>query len=252
MRVSQEVMSVLDRATCDGNALSLVALGNLDRKLYTDTNKVLEAAGGKWNRKAKAHLFEGLASDAIEPIILTGEIVSVRQELQQFYTPADLAERVIAEANIGKRMAVLEPSAGRGALALPAAAAGGLVLCYELDARNCDALVKASATAPARLDMVLQLDFLSTNPGPHYDRVVMNPPFTRDQDIKHVEHALRFLKPGGRLVAIMSGGIIFRQGRAAAFRARVAEMGGTITPLPADSFKTSGTSVNTCLVVIDV
>ena len=247
MRVSQEVMSVLDRATCDGNALSLVALGALDRKLYTDTNKVLEAAGGKWNRKAKAHLFEGLASEAIEPIILTGEIVSVRQELQQFYTPADLAERVIAEADLQPGMSVLEPSAGRGALAAPAFLAGCLVHCVEKDERNVHIL------ASTAFEQVVHGDFLACEPtAGSYDRVLMNPPFTRDQDIKHVEHALRFLTPGGRLVAIMSGGITFRQGRAAAFRARVAEMGGTITPLPADSFKASGTSVNTCLVVIDV
>lgn len=249
MRVSQEVMSVLDRATCDGNALSLVALGNLDQKLYTDTNKVLEAAGGKWNRKAKAHLFEGLASDAIEPIILTGEIVSVRQELQQFYTPAALAERVIAEARIEPGMRVLEPSAGRGALALPAVALGARVSAYEIDRKNSDFLID---TLPPTCGT--GHDFLQADPeiDGGFDRVVMNPPFTRDQDIKHVEHALRFLKPGGRLVAIMSGGVTFRQGRAAAFRARVAEMGGTIVPLPADSFKASGTSVNTCLVVIDV
>jgi DNA polymerase-3 subunit beta len=31
----------------------------------------------------------------------------------------------------------------------------------------------------------------------------MNPPFTRDQDLLHVEHALKFLAPGGILVAIL-------------------------------------------------
>ncbi|OAH41023.1 hypothetical protein AX289_30590 [Methylorubrum populi] len=249
MRVSQEVISVLDRATCDGNALSLVALGNLDRKLYADTNKVLEAAGGKWNSKAKAHLFEGLASEAVEPIILTGEIVSQKVEFQQFYTPLDLAQRVVGEAKIEPDMTVLEPSAGLGALAKAAWACHGKVTSVEIDRKSCEKL--AANVHVDGFGPVICADFLQQDPHPSFDRVVMNPPFTRDQDIRHVEHALRFLRPGGRLVAIMSGGIIFRQGRAAAFRARVAEMGGTITPLPADSFKASGTSVNTCLVVID-
>lgn len=247
MRVSQDVLVVLDRATCEGNVLSLTAVGKLDRKLYTDTNKALEAAGGKWNRKAQAHLFEGDAAAAIEPIILTGEIVSVRQELQQFYTPADLAARVIAEARLIPGLRVLEPSAGRGALAAPAFLAGCLVHCVDLDDRNVHLL------ASIAFEQVVHGDFLKSEPTEGvYDRVVMNPPFTRGQDIAHVEHAMRFLKPGGRLVAIMSGGILFRAGRQAAFRQRIMDLGGTIAALPADSFKASGTNVATCLVTLDM
>jgi hypothetical protein len=63
---------------------------------------------------------------------------------------------------------------------------------------------------------------------------------------------LRFLKPDGRLVAIMSAGVSFRQDkRTTAFRKLVEERGGMIEPLPEDSFKESGTSVNTVLVVVD-
>jgi predicted RNA methylase len=240
-------LAVLDRATCEGNALSLLALGHLDRKLYADTDKALQAAGGKWNRKAKAHLFEGDAAAAIEPIILTGEIVSLKQELQQFYTPPDLARRVITLAGIVPGLTVLEPSAGRGALAAEALLAGGLVDCVEIDARN---VVMLCSTPYAG---VVEGDFLAQAPKRSWDRVVMNPPFTRDQDVKHVLHALRFVKAGGRLVAIMSAGITFRTTRMSpAFRGRVAEMGGTIELLPEGTFKASGTGVNTCLVVINV
>ncbi len=34
----------------------------------------------------------------------------------------------------------------------------------------------------------------------------MNPPFANGQDIKHITHALRYLSPGGRLVAICANG----------------------------------------------
>ncbi|SFJ68531.1 N-6 DNA methylase [Methylobacterium brachiatum] len=248
MRVSQDVLAVLDRASCEGNALSLVALGKLDRKLYADINKALEAAGGKWNRKAQAHLFEGDAAEAIEPIILTGEIVSVRQELQQFDTPPDLAARVVAEARISPDMSVLEPSAGLGALVRAAVAAGGNVHCIELDAKRADGL----ALDVGDIIDVLHADFLACEPGAVHDRVVMNPPFTKGQDIAHVEHAMRFLKPGGRLVAIMSGGILYRAGKQAAFRQRIMDLGGTIAQLPADSFKASGTNVSTCLVSLNM
>lgn len=75
MRIENDVLTVLARAQTDGNALRLV--GQLDRKLYERVNKVLEAAGGKWNRKAKAHLYEGGAAEAMEQIILTGEARAV-------------------------------------------------------------------------------------------------------------------------------------------------------------------------------
>jgi len=249
MRVSQDVLDVLDRATCDGNTLSLASVGKLDRALYTATNKALEAAGGKWSRKAQAHLFDGKAAEAIEPIILTGEIVSLRQELQQFYTPLDLAQRVAGAAKIEPDMHVLEPSAGQGALAKAAWACHGKVTSVEIDRKNCEvlaAIVHIDGFGP-----VICADFLQQHPEPTYDRVLMNPPFTRGQDIDHVEHAIRFLKPGGRLVAIMSGGILSRTGRQAAFRQRVADLGGALAALPADSFKASGTNVATCLVTLD-
>ena len=49
-------------------------------------------------------------------------------------------------------------------------------------------------------------DFLSYAPtGVRYDRIVMNPPFEKRQDTRHIDHALDLLAPGGRLVAIASG-----------------------------------------------
>ena len=37
-----------------------------------------------------------------------------------------------------------------------------------------------------------------------YDRIIANPPFTKNQDIDHVMQMWNFLKPGGRIVSIMS------------------------------------------------
>src|SRR3546814_5430905 len=73
MKIDQQVLQVLSNASVDGHMLFLN--GQLDRNLYTRTNKVLEAAGGKWNRKAKAHVFEQPASDRVEQMLLTGDIV---------------------------------------------------------------------------------------------------------------------------------------------------------------------------------
>src|SRR3972149_847602 len=53
--IPEEVLVVLRRAVIEGTRLRIVE--QLDRKLYVAVNKGLEAAGGKWDRKAKAHTF---------------------------------------------------------------------------------------------------------------------------------------------------------------------------------------------------
>ena len=50
-------------------------------------------------------------------------------------------------------------------------------------------------------------DFLEMNGSiGDFDRIVMNPPFERGADIRHIRHAYEHLRPGGRLVAICAGG----------------------------------------------
>lgn len=245
MKVSTDVLTVLDRAETDGPRLVLT--GTLDRKLYLDTANVLEAAGGKWNRKERAHLFNGDAADIIEAVILTGEITSTKQQFGYFPTPAPIVQQLIGLADIQPGMRVLEPSAGRGAIALAAARAGAVVDCVEIQPDHANALVAHRE----RNITIITGDFLTTDPQPVYDRVVMNPPFAKEADLIHVKHAWEALKPGGRLVAVMSAGVTFRQtNRAVAFRSRLDALGGVLHPLPDGSFKESGTGVNTVIAVV--
>ncbi|MFI9598863.1 methyltransferase [Streptomyces sp. NPDC052043] len=245
MKVPTDVIQVLDRAQTDGPRLVLT--GTLDRKLYLDTAKVLEAAGGKWNRKERAHLFDGDAADAIETVILTGEVTSRKQQFGYFPTPVPVVQQLIDLAHIEPGMRVLEPSAGRGAIALAAVRAGAVVDCVEIQPDHANALVAHRE----RNITAITADFLATDPRPVYDRVVMNPPFARQADITHVKHAWQALKPGGRLVAVMSAGVTFRQTSAAvAFRSRLEALGGQIHPLPEGAFQESGTGVNTVIAVL--
>jgi len=39
-----------------------------------------------------------------------------------------------------------------------------------------------------------------------HDCVLMNPPFSKGQDVAHILHALKVLEAGGRLVAICANG----------------------------------------------
>lgn len=247
LKIQRDVMQVLDQAEMSGNNLSIAHLGQLDRKLYTDVDKVLKAIGGKWNRSAKAHVFDGPADDVIQPILETGEYSRTKQDLGQFDTPEPIVNLVIHLARIEPRMLVLEPSVGTGNLAAAAEALGAQVGAFEIDAKRLHA-----AKDRLSLDMgIRHSDFLSFKPEPIFDRVVMNPPFAKQADIDHVIHAMMWLKPGGRLVSVMSGGTIFRSNRKAVeFRAWVDSLGGTIEVLPSGSFDQSGTGVHTCVLVL--
>lgn len=245
MQIDAPVLAALSRATATGNALTLA--GQLDRKLYEQVAKVIEAAGGKWNRKAGAHLFATDASDRLEQILATGEVDLPKDEFNFFPSPAAVVARLLELARLRTGMSVLEPSAGRGDIAVACILARTKVTAHELMDANADFLISLSD-----FDMhVVRGDFLAAVPTEQFDRVVMNPPFMKQQDIRHVMHALKFLKPGGLLVSVMSASVAFRDNRLTqAFRDLVHLRGGDIEDLPPGSFKASGTMVNTVIVTI--
>ena len=246
MKIATDVLNVLDQAEADGNALRLV--GQLDRKLYEQTNKVLVEAGGKWNRAAKAHLFTGPASDAIEQIVLTGEIAT-QAEFGYFPTPGPVVKQLLDLADLRPGLEVLEPSAGQGAIAKALADAGCLVDCIELQQANAEVIHSGGYVRGLIVGDFLNMVHTEADSG--YDRIVMNPPFAKQQDIRHVTHALGFLRPDGLLVAVMSNGLTFRQNQTTRdFNALVAARGGRIVTLPDDAFLPSGTGVRTVIVVI--
>lgn len=244
MRVEDDVLAVLSRAETNGNALMLT--GQLDRRMYERANKVLEAAGGKWNRKARAHLFDDEAATRVDQIILSGEVEVPKDEFNFFPSPPSVVARLMELAGVQHGMRVLEPSAGKGAIAYACADAGATVDCYELMEANFVALA-----GDARLGAVRHMDFLAQAPEASYDRVVMNPPFAKQADIRHVLHALRFLKPGGLLVSVMAASVAFRDNKLTQdFRDLIRDRGGDIEALPEGAFKASGTMVRSLIVTI--
>jgi len=82
---------------------------------------------------------------------------------------------------------------------------------------------------------VLTANFLEHPATPTFDVVVMNPPFYGRHYVKHVQHALKFLKPGGTLVSILPATAHYDHG----------ELKGEWRDLPVGSFSESGTNVPT-------
>lgn len=116
MKVAEDVLAVLSRCRTAGNAVHLPE--QLDRKLYVAVNKVLEALGSKWNRKAQAHLLAGDAEGVLDTVLLTGTVTIASDEFGLFETPPPLADRLVNEIGVEVGHRVLEPSAGNGRIAL--------------------------------------------------------------------------------------------------------------------------------------
>ncbi len=240
--VARDVLEVLSLAAVEGMSVRLPE-GQLERKLYQAVDAVLRACGGKWTRRTKTHLFDVDPAALLGDVINTGK-VALAPDLGWFPTPEALAFELVRRADVRPGMVALEPSAGRGAIALELRGVGARVWCTEIDPGRATHL-RALGFA------VVEGDALAGPAARRYDRVVMNPPFARQADVDHVLRAHAQLAAGGLLVSVMGGGTAFRMDRKAVeFRAFVEAHGGTIEALPDGSFKESGTGVSTVVVTI--
>jgi len=240
--ITDEVKAVLADCTITEATASLPAT-QLERKLYEQVKKVLEGAGGKWSTKEQAFLFKRDPRTQLGLSLATGQVVSTKKTTQAFYTPATVVQRCLAHAPALAGLAVLEPSAGEGAFAEPLRAAGADVHCAEFDSESVKVLERKGFAVKAG-------DFLQMAPEYGlFDLVVMNPPFSKGQDMKHVAHAFKFLKPGGTLLAIISPTFQFgTTAPAKSFRAFVEANGGVVEEFEPGAFKESGTGVRTVLI----
>lgn len=209
--LSSGVRGLLRRSTVStANGIWFLALppGQLDRKLYVEVNRALEAAGGKWDRKVKGHVF---AKNPSPLLFGPSEVEDEQKKFQAYYTPPELARRVVELAQIKPGMLVLEPSAGEGALADEVHDLYGVqqfIRCVEVSQEATDVLLRKGFNT--RIGDFLSYAYPSNEFPLQFDRVVMNPPFTQQQDIKHVLHAIKFVRLGGILVAVMSPAFEFR------------------------------------------
>lgn len=252
IKLRPEIAEILQRSTLTGTTLKLPE--QLDRETYQQVNKVIVLAGGKWNRRSSLHVFEYGDMSDLKRAMSTGVAVDKKKLNQAFYTPCAVAERVAAAADIRVGQRILEPSAGRGALLTAICVAlGGWTnagstsfFAVELDPTSAKYL-----TVAFPMTFVIQGDFLKLGDDGaeiaenSFDRIIMNPPFTRGTDGKHIKHALRFLASGGLLVSVVAGGD--RQ-------ERFADLAGSRTwyakSLGAGAFKESGTQIETSVLSI--
>lgn len=256
MQIDSEVLQILRQAIFTSDSVKLNS--QLDRKLYMKVNKVLEAGTGQWNRKRGAHVFKQNPAKIFN--LEVGEVMSGAVNIagildaigngnggdivdDLFPTPPDLARRMVNYADIKPGQKVLEPSAGTGNILNAIWNQHGAtvhVTSIEIDPRL--------SALPSTADKVICADFMEPIEGlGEFDRVLLNPPFGNQADVRHIMRAYTCLKPAGRLVAICADGP--RQN--GVLKPMVEALGGIWEPLPPNTFKRTGTAVNTVLIVMD-
>ena len=178
---------------------------------------------------------------------------------QQFSTPASYGYLASAALQLTEHDLVLEPSAGLGGLATFARLRGSRVILNELAVDRSGALAlmmgqEVTAFDAASIDDRLDPKFKPT-------AILMNPPFSvsatrgahRGTSSDHVLSAMRRLHQGGRLSAIVQGGLCPSKEWARGFYAKVLEQGSILLNAEVSGavYKKHGTTIDTRLLVID-
>jgi methylase of polypeptide subunit release factors len=156
-----------------------------------------------------------------------------------FPTPEPLAERMVGMLQLHAHATVLEPSCGTGRLLAALAAT-----CIPLDVDAVEIAQPLVDDCAARFTgwKVTQGDFLTYRTLERYDRIIMNPPFRRGSDIKHICHAAGLLNRGGKLVALCYNG--------AQQNAKLKPLCDSWEVLQSGTFKSEGTSADVALLTI--
>ena len=212
--------------------------------MYTKVNKALETLGGKWSRNDKGHVFPADPRPQVEGLLSNGTLTIAVDGF--FETPKAVVEKMIEIVPLaGGDANYLEPSCGLGAIMRVLVDHGVWKDWLDGFEQNGDRVEQLQTEGFS----VAQGDFLAIPIKPEYDRIYMNPPFERGQDVDHFRQAFKALKPGGKMISVMSAGVTFRDdAKTTAFRNWLRNIGGMTYRLPEGSFASSGTGVNTVLV----
>ena len=238
---------VLQKCKVEGAVIKLPT-EQLDRKLYMEVAKSLELIGGKWKGgKIAGFVFNEDPTELLEQIS-NGEKRNLKKEFQFFATPSDLADELVSYADINNTHNILEPSAGQGAIvkAIQKICPTSIIKWCELMPANQVFLRKLS-----NVEIVCE-DFLEYKTKNIFDRIIANPPFSKNQDIKHIYKMYDALKQGGRLVSISSKHWQNSNNKVETeFKKWLGLVKAEVHEIEAGAFKESGTSTASLIIVIN-
>ena len=175
------VEDILKHCTLEDNVLKLPRV-QFNKKSYAEAKKWIEEAGGSWQGgKVQGFTFP-FNADRVFSILHEGKRCNLQQDFQFFATPAEVADWLVMLAGgVHEDEKVLEPSAGTGAIidAIHRSCKDVVVDCFELMPENKEILAKKDNIR------ILGDDFTKCDVA-QYDKIIANPPFSKNQDIRHV------------------------------------------------------------------
>jgi len=216
----------------------------LDRKQYLEISKHLQFLGGKWKGgKTKGFIFDR-EIDNIEKLL--GDNTAVKKNIQLFETPEKIVELLLDYAEIDNYQTYLEPSAGRGRIINGIQKKCSCIIDYcEINEVNRDYLSKIN-----NIDYLTD-DFLELSKDKKYTRIIANPPFSKNQDIKHIMKMYTLLNDSGILVSVSSKHWEnCNNKKETEFRKFLDLVGAEIIGLNNKEFEESGTSISSNIVII--
>lgn len=237
----------LSRSSIEGNILKLPN-EQLEREDYLQVKKALEGIGGHWKGgKVSGFVFDENPSTLLKEII-KGKEINLKKDFQFFETPDQLANQLVSLSDIKKEHTILEPSAGRGSIvkAINRAYPDKKIDCFELTDINIKFIEKIPTIN------LIGKDFIKSNPSNLYDRIIANPPFTKNQDIDHIRKMWDYLINGGRLVTVSSTHWKHSNNKKEKeFKEWLISMSAKVIDLNSGTFKQSGTLIESCIIIIN-
>ncbi len=236
IKISDSAKRELGNATIVGNKLHFA--GQI--KNYAELKKLFPTIGITWNKKDKCHYLGEDSVNQIQYILGGGQVVDEKKTRQFYGTPPDLAAKVVGLAEIKGTDKILEPSAGKGSLVKEI-----LIYTEDIDIIEIDVSDFNYCVNTFKINKGYNQDFLNFEKDISYDKIIMNPPFTRNTWINHIEHAWNFLKSGGKLVAICPNATHNTK-----YQKFIESKKYKITELESGLFKDEGTNISTMILEV--
>ena len=242
---------------CNITSTWVVRIPTISDKEYDELVWAFRVIGGTWSEQQGGFVFASDPTQAIKTLLEKGEYIispeeQTREDMQFYETTEKDAAFLASLANLQSGDVVLEPSAGHGRL-LATFPGDVSAIVVEFLQENYEVLVEKHRNGEFRAKEITFYhgDFLAVN-GLKYNKVVMNPPFSNFQDLRHVVHAYSMLEVGGTLVAIIGSNSMIRSqyNKEAGEYVKILRTAKSfeLIPLPSCSFVESGTTVDTVII----
>ncbi len=120
-------------------------------------------------------------------------VAEIRAESQLFVSPAPISDRLVTLAEISNRDHILEPSAGTGAILRAIRDTAPEAMCDAVEINSSWSGICGKNFNGVRVQCG---DFMEWQSVQYYSRIIMNPPFSHGQDIRHILRGFSLLRRG--------------------------------------------------------